>query len=292
MSCNFIYTNGKLEVRADNGSPSLLFEKAKKVFGEEMAKEVFLVSKSDQFQDVFKSTVEVMQKRLLRKFDNLRVVEQLKPVSEKTFEIPKFAYNEDIGRIKGVDAKEEDGATFNLDGTTYQDGGLVVPLESFNTTQEDLTEEDIKDFIEAQKEKIGNNTVKVGIYKFPNSNRVSVDLNVVIPSEHREVALEFGKFAGQESLFNLDTFENDKTGADGKNPKTFTAEEFKIIAEKLSNGKNPANFLNTLSENNSSKTQSFFSDVVTGKSEKHKALKEWKPLLTFTKVEESFNKIY
>lgn len=244
MSCNFIYTNGKLEVRADNGSPSLLFEKAKKVFGEEMAKEVFLVSKSDQFQDVFKSTVEVMQKRLLRKFDNLRVVEQLKPVSEKTFEIPKFTYNEDIGRIKGVDAKEEDGATFNLDGTTYQDGGLVVPLESFNTTQEDLTKEDIDNFIEEQKEKIGNTTVKVGIYKFPNSNRVSVDLNVVIPSEHREVALEFGKFAGQESLFNLDTFENDKTGADGKNPKTFTAEEFKIIAEKLSRGENPSEYLN------------------------------------------------
>lgn len=244
MSCNFIYINGKLEVRADNGSPSLLFEKAKKVFGEEMAKEVFLVSKSDQFQDVFKSTVEVMQKRLLRKFDSLRVVEQLKPVSEKTFEIPKFTYNEEIGRIKGVDVKEEDGATFNLDGTTYQDGGLVVPLESFNTTQEDLTKEDIDDFIEAQKEKIGDNIVKVGIYKFPNSNRVSVDLSIVVLPKYKDVAIAFGKYAGQESLYNLDTGKNEKTEEDGKNPKTFTAEEFKIIAEKLSRGENPSEYLN------------------------------------------------
>ena len=72
MSCNLIYKNGKLEeVRADNGSPSILFQRAKQIFGEETAKEIFYVSKSDQFQEVFKATIEVYKQKLLNKFNNL-----------------------------------------------------------------------------------------------------------------------------------------------------------------------------------------------------------------------------
>ena len=72
MSCNIIYKNGKLEeVRADNGSPSILFQRAKQIFGEETAKEIFYVSKSDQFQEVFKATIEVYKQKLLNKFNNL-----------------------------------------------------------------------------------------------------------------------------------------------------------------------------------------------------------------------------
>ena len=36
-------------------------------------------------------------------------------------------------------------------------------------------------------------------------NQVSIDLNIVVPSENRDVALEFGRLAGQESLFDLET---------------------------------------------------------------------------------------
>lgn len=72
MACNIIYKNGKLEeVRADNGSPSILFQRAKQIFGEETAKEIFYVSKSDQFQEVFKATIEVYKQKLLNKFNNL-----------------------------------------------------------------------------------------------------------------------------------------------------------------------------------------------------------------------------
>ena len=75
MSCNLIYKNGKLEeVRADNGSPSILFQRAKQIFGEETAKEIFYVSKSDQFQEVFKATIEVYKQKLLNKFNNLNEV--------------------------------------------------------------------------------------------------------------------------------------------------------------------------------------------------------------------------
>jgi hypothetical protein len=53
------------------------------------------------------------------------------------------------------------------------------------------------------------------------------------------VALKFGELSGQESLFDLDTFENIKTGSDGKNPRKFTAQELAEIAKDLSEGRLP-----------------------------------------------------
>lgn len=265
MSCNLIYKNGKLEeVRADNGSPSILFERAKQIFGEETAKEIFYVSKSDQFQEVFKATIEVYKQRLLNKvnvvndvrfsvgeektkmtlkeFADASAVQMLKGenIKFKKPTLPKFKGNDDIDRIKNLDTEgNEDGATFNLDGSTYDKGGLVIPVISKNITQEDLSKEVIENFIQENSDKIGADTIKVGIYKFEDSNKVSIDLNIVVDSKSKSLALVFGKYAGQESLFNLDTFENVKTGADGVNPKTFTDEEFRDIADSLSKGKLP-----------------------------------------------------
>lgn len=133
----------------------------------------------------------------------------------------------------------ETGQTFNMDGTVYSEGGLVVPVVSENLTQEELTPERIADFLEANKDKIGSNSVKVGIYKFPGSNQVSIDLNIVVPKANREAALEFGRAAGQESLFDLDMFENVKTGADGKNPLKFTPKQFVEISKALEEGRVP-----------------------------------------------------
>lgn len=127
-----------------------------------------------------------------------------------------------------------DGQTFNLDGTTHDKGGLVIPVISENLKVSELTPERIADFVEANQDKLGGNAVKVGIYKFPNGQDVSIDLNIVAPREMREEAIAFGREAGQESLFDLDTFENVKTGSDGKNPKSFTAQEFKDIAKRFS----------------------------------------------------------
>jgi hypothetical protein len=158
----------------------------------------------------------------------------------KVYKKPVFEDNADIDRIKGLEVEgNEDGATFNLDGSTYTGGGLVVPAISFNTTQEELSKEAIEKFIEENQDKIGGSSVKVGLYKFEDSNQVSIDLNIVVSPEHQDIALAFGRFAGQESLFNLDTFENIPTGADGKNPKNFTSEEFKQISESLSVGEFP-----------------------------------------------------
>jgi hypothetical protein len=169
----------------------------------------------------------------------------------KIYKKPVFEGNADIDRIKGLEVEgNEDGATFNLDGSTYTGGGLVVPAISFNTTQEELSKEAIEKFIEENQDKIGGSSIKVGLYKFKDSNQVSIDLNIVVKPEHRDIALAFGRFAGQESLFNLDNFENIPTGADGKNPKNFTSEEFRQISESLSVGEFPQ-FIN-MSPSNSS----------------------------------------
>lgn len=161
---------------------------------------------------------------------------------EVTIDKPTVAMNAqvELDRVKQADIASEDGATLNLDGTKYDGGGLVVPVASMNTTVEEITPDMIADFVEENSGKIGDqNTVKVGVYKFPGSNEMSIDLNVVVPESSREQAIEFGRQADQESLFDLGTFENVKTGGTGKNPAQFTDAQFKEIAKALNEGRVP-----------------------------------------------------
>jgi hypothetical protein len=172
-----------------------------------------------------------------------KLEEVTKEGKEVTIDKPIIATNTtaELDRVKSVDMETEDGATFNIDGTKYEGGGLVVPIVSENTTVEEITPEMISDFVEKHSSKIGDqNTVKVGIYKFPNSNKVSIDLNIVAPESSRQQAIEFAKAADQESLFDLSTFENVKTGGTGVNPTQFTDEQFKEIAKALNEGRTPS----------------------------------------------------
>jgi len=146
----------------------------------------------------------------------------------------------EVQRVKSLTPESEDGATFNIDGTKYEGVGLVVPVDSMNTTTEELTSEMVADFVAERQKMIGDaGVVKAGIYKFPNSNQVSIDLSVVVPETSREQALEFARLAGQESLFDLETFENIKTGATGENPMKFTPEQHREISKALKEGRMP-----------------------------------------------------
>lgn len=144
-----------------------------------------------------------------------------------------------VNDVKVAAPEVETGSTMNIDGTQYTGGGLVVPAASMNTTIEEITPDMVAQFVEQNRGKISGDNFKVGIYKFPNSNRASIDLNIVVPAANRAAALEFGRAAGQESLFDLDTFENVKTGADGVNPRSFTDEQFREIANALANNRVP-----------------------------------------------------
>ena len=91
----------------------------------------------------------------------------------------------------------------------------------------------INDFIKENEESIGADNVKVGIYKFPGQDQASIDLNIIVPPSMRDKGLEIAKELGQESIFDLDTFENIKTGATGDSPKKLTPEQFKEIQRQL-----------------------------------------------------------
>jgi hypothetical protein len=105
--------------------------------------------------------------------------------------------------------------------------------------QDDVSAEGLFEFLKDNEGNISSDIFKIGLYRFPDRPEVSYDLNIVIPREYRDVALKFGELAGQESLFDLDTFENIKTGSDGKNPRKFTAQELAEIAKDLSEGRLP-----------------------------------------------------
>jgi predicted transposase YbfD/YdcC len=186
-------------------------------------------------------TVLAKYNKIYDKYDNL-----ISPLLETTGEVaidkPVITTNTtaEVQRVKSLTPESEDGATFNIDGTKYEGVGLVVPVDSMNTTTEELTPEMVADFVAERQEMIGDaGVVKAGIYKFPNSNQVSIDLSVVVPETSREQALEFARLAGQESLFDLETFENIKTGATGQNPMKFTSEQHREISKALKEGRIP-----------------------------------------------------
>jgi len=143
---------------------------------------------------------------------------------------------EQLDRLKVVPRKDEDGATLNVDGTNYEGGGLVITVNSVNTNSWTITPAMVQSFLESNREVIFSNASKIGLYKFPDSADILIDLNVVVPAANRAVALEFGKLAGQESLFDLDTPENVKTGESGESPMSFTFEQYREIAESLEAG--------------------------------------------------------
>jgi hypothetical protein len=197
---------------------------------------------SEILANLTKKAVEMWENGEIKNEQDLDKILKEGKQEEITIDKPTIASNAtvELDRVKSVATEAEDGATFNLDGTKYEGGGLIVPVASKNTTVEEITPEMIADFVEENSSKIGDkNTVKFGIYKFPNSNEVSIDLNVVTPESSRDAAIEFGKKADQESLFDLSTFENVKTGGTGMNPKSFTDEQFKEIAKALNEGRVP-----------------------------------------------------
>ena len=138
----------------------------------------------------------------------------------------------EVDRIKNLPKESEDGATFNQDGTKYDGGGLVLPIASENLKASELTPERIEAFKKKHAKYLGAGS-KIGIYKFPGQDQASIDLNVIVPSNKRKRAVEIGKKLGQESLFDLDTFENVKTGETGANPKTIGPSAAKRIADEF-----------------------------------------------------------
>ena len=141
--------------------------------------------------------------------------------------------------IKKAALKAEDGVTLNIDGTRYDGGGLVVPIASINIDQGAIKPSSVADFVERNKGKLSNDTFKLGLYKFPEESTVSIDLSVIVPNKNRKLAISVGKKLNQESLFDLDSGENIKTGGTGQNTVELTDEQAAELATSLSENKEP-----------------------------------------------------
>jgi hypothetical protein len=215
---------------------------------QEQAELLKAIPKIEKYKVDGKIDKTLMPKTVLAKYNSIynKYDKLISPLLETTGEVaidkPVITTNTtaEVERVKSLSFEAEDGATFNIDGTKYEGVGLVVAVDSMNTTTEELTPEMVADFVAERQKMIGDaGVVKAGIYKFPNSNQVSIDLSVVVPETSREQALEFARLAGQESLFDLATFENIKTGATGENPMKFTPEQHREISKALKEGRMP-----------------------------------------------------
>lgn len=155
---------------------------------------------------------------------------------KKVFSKKEFAANAapEIERVKAAPYEEATGATFNVDGTPYTGGGIVVGISSQDNFIPTVTPESQAAFAAGHAKKLSHPLAKNGIYKFPLSNHGSYDLNLVLPAENQADALELAKHLRQESIYNLETGENIKTGFDGKNPRTVSDEEFFELADRYS----------------------------------------------------------
>jgi hypothetical protein len=148
-----------------------------------------------------------------------------------------------LAKLRAVTREGSDGDTFNQDGTQYTGGGLVVPLVSRNFDRNAIKIDDIQAFKDANADKMSP-AVKVGVYKFPNSEEMSVDLNIVVDPKNEALARRVGAELGQESLFDLGSFDNVKTGASGKNTLPLNPEQFKRLGDALSKGEYPQDVIN------------------------------------------------
>ncbi|NBW10109.1 MAG: hypothetical protein EBR82_18985 [Caulobacteraceae bacterium] len=155
----------------------------------------------------------------------------------------------EIERLKGVDFAEDGGGTYTLDGSKHQGGGLVIPLASQNFNRNAITPEGITKFIDSHADKLSD-SVRWGLYKFKNSDTLSVDLSIVAKPEDTQNALLVGRALGQESLYDLTNYENVQTGASGNNTLPLNAAQFKQIGEALFNGGVPFDVLEEARKNN------------------------------------------
>lgn len=157
----------------------------------------------------------------------------------------------DLGKLS---LEDEGGDTLNLDGSKYTGGGVAIPVLSKNFDDyQKMTTDDIGKFINPENVEYvaaGGSVLKAGIYKFPNSTKASVDLNIIAPREKRDEGVKIAGELGQESAFDLDSFENIKTGKDGMNPRKPTVEEVREIAQRLSMAAPSRGYIGTITEDN------------------------------------------
>lgn len=133
-----------------------------------------------------------------------------------------------INEIINTPIAEENGATLNLDMSPYTGKGIALGCISQNVDKLNLTYV----YLMAEVLKVNKITdVKIGLYKFPNQRKYCVDVVLILPESKIDVVVETARILGQESVYNLRTGENIKTGNDGMSPVKIQIGDIKYIRE-------------------------------------------------------------
>lgn len=186
-------------------------------------------------------------------------------------------------QIDDVKSKKKEGVTFNPDFSEYTGEDDVVTIASENVKESDLTPERINEFKSKHQESLKEKNVKIGIFDMGGGN-YSIDLNVTQPFESQEKTKEFAKANNQKAIYSPKGGGVIETGGTGETTIKSPSEATEAIKK--------INSPESQYKDNSSKTQEFFSDVVTGKSDKFKPVKPYSPIMKNNKAQENFNKEY
>lgn len=143
----------------------------------------------------------------------------------------------DMSAISKLRRSEGGGGTWNLDGTVYRGDGIILPIASLQLTQKSATMDQLLKFKEEVNDKILGSDFKIGWYKFENSDRVDLDLNLVVPANKVSAAKQIGAALGQQSLYNMKTGDLVYTGESGDNILQLDADQVREVVESLRENK-------------------------------------------------------
>jgi hypothetical protein len=308
MNCRIIYKDNKIDhVQAENGERSILFDSLKDIFGAEKALELYALTEEDGYkqkiQEKVRSFVGVTEKQV----DKLsEVIEQPNEVIIKTQEYltrinnikeqdPDNYWSVDIPSIDVVRDAVQNDRLVEVEGgmgIVTQDGNMIGLFKD-NSNAKNVAKELQQMRVEKGGIKMDNfdgyltkiyqkNGFRV-VSRLPFDEDFSEDLQGWSKEKHGTPDVVFMIYDPQNRL-NIE----EKTFSKGQYNDALSYRESFIEEAKTFH----PFYSKKLADNKTGKTQAFFSDVVEGKSDKYKAKKEWTPLLTYTKVEEAFNKVY
>jgi len=135
--------------------------------------------------------------------------------------------------LEKIQEGESSGQTFTKTGDVWKPSGEsdIVTLASVNVPIKDLTPENFREAIAPYKELLGDDVV-AGVFKFGEGDQASIDINAVVPQEHRENTLQFARNNNQVSIWDAVKNETVESGGTGETVLN-TVEQIKAALPSL-----------------------------------------------------------
>jgi GNAT superfamily N-acetyltransferase len=151
------------------------------------------------------------------------------------FAAAKPTRDEFLSAFERVKANDNDGATFNVDGTPADTSTLplIVTLGALTQSVDDATGQRAINFFNRHAEFLQTPNARPGLFRF--GDKLSADLNVALPLERYDLAKQFVGDNNQNSFFDASKMEVVETGGSGE-PKLTTPLQYAVAAKQLADG--------------------------------------------------------